>query len=72
MYSTADAQQLVAERRASFEAIAFRRQFRRFLSRGMAGVAPTAPVVAPAPRSPITMTARRRATADATHVSKVA
>jgi hypothetical protein len=38
-------QQLVADRRASYEAVAFRRQFRRLLSRGVEATAPSATTV---------------------------
>ena len=63
---TTEAQQLVAERRASCEAIAFRRHFRRHVSRQ---VAPSAPV---GTHAPLTIVGRHDRSAEATHVSKVA
>jgi len=54
---TNEAQQLVAERRSSYEAIAFRRHFRRFLTRHVTQPAPSATHTAY--RSPVTLVARR-------------
>lgn len=46
------AQQLVADRRASYEAVAFRRHFRRSLSRRVEAAAPSATTVSSqAPRA---------------------
>jgi hypothetical protein len=51
-----EARQLVAERRASYEAIAFRRHFRRFVSRPAAPVAASGTLTAQ--RSAVTTVAR--------------
>ncbi len=66
---TNEAQQLVAERRASYEAVAFRRHFRRLLSREVAHPAPSGTVTAH--RSAVTVVARRDSSA-AAPTSKVA
>lgn len=63
------ARQLVAEKRASYEAIAFRRQFRRFVSRQVAQDAPNGTLVAR--RTPMTV-ATRGAAAEVPAVCKVA
>jgi hypothetical protein len=54
---TSEAQQLVAERRASSEAVAFRRHFRRFMS---ANAAPAAATTTRVPRSGHDLPAGRR------------
>ncbi len=63
---TTEAQQLVAERRVSHEAIAFRRHFRRSLSRQVPLSTPNATV------APLTIVGRHDRSTEATHASKVA
>jgi hypothetical protein len=66
---TSEAQQLVAERRASSEAVAFRRQFRRFMSHN---AVPAAAAVTRVPRSSQDSSAGRRDRCSEVSVSAVA
>ena len=63
---TTEAQQLVAERRVSYEAIALRRHFRRYLSRQVA------PSTSVGTRAPLTIVGRHASCTEATHATKVA
>jgi hypothetical protein len=63
------AQQLVADRRASYEAVAFRHHFRRYLTRH--ATHPSLSGARPAEQSPVTLVARHDG-APASPASKVA
>jgi hypothetical protein len=63
---TTEARQLVAERRVSYEAIAFRRHFRRHLSRHVA------PSMSVGTRAPLTIVGRPAGFTEATPATKVA